>query len=170
LVHSGSGWHANQLFSITDYLTQGDDTWGGVILDSTGNIYASTIAEGPNGGGTVFELSPGTENFTVLYGFSGGGGPEESLSMDSAGNLYGTTYLDGAYGKGSVFKLTPSVNGWIYTDLYDFTGGSDGALPVSNVVIDAQGNLYGTASYGGSGPCTSRYYGNGCGVVWEITP
>jgi uncharacterized repeat protein (TIGR03803 family) len=170
LVHSGAGWHANQLFGITDYLTQGADTWGGVILDSAGNIYASTTTEGPNGGGTVFELSHGTGNFNLLYSFSGGGGPEESLSMDSAGNLYGTTYADGAYSYGSVFRLTHSANGWTYTDLYDFTGGSDGRNPISNVVIDAQGKLYGTASRGGSGPCSNMYYGNGCGVVWEITP
>jgi hypothetical protein len=38
--------------------------------------------------------------------------------------------------------------------------GSDGALPISNVVLDAAGNLYGTASVGGA---------NGYGVVWEIT-
>ncbi len=121
-----------------------------------GNLYGSTAADGPNGGGTVFELSAGTWNFNLLYGFSGGGGPEESLSMDSAGNLYGTaTYDEGAFGYGSVFELTPSANGWIYTDLYDFTGGNDGRKPISNVVIDAHGNLYGTATRGGSGPCTN---------------
>ncbi len=170
LVHSGSGWHVNQLFGITNYQTQGADTYGGVVLDSAGNIYASTAGEGPSGGGTIFELSAGAWNFNLLYGLSGNGGPEESLSMDSVGNLYGTTYADGAYGYGSVFELTPSANGWTYTDLYDFTGGSDGRNPISNVVIDAHGNLYGTATRGGSGPCTNMYYGNGCGVVWEITP
>ncbi len=170
LVHSGSGWHWNQLYSIINVPEDGYDTWGGVILDNAGNIYGSTLQEGPGGGGTVFELSAGTWNFNVLYGFNGGSGPEESLTMDSAGNLYGTTWNGGANSWGSVFKLTPSANGWIYTDLYDFTGGSDGAHPVSNVVFDAHGNLYGTASYGGSGPCTSMYNGNGCGVVWEITP
>lgn len=164
LVPSGSGWTFNQLFSILDIPDDGFDTVGGVILDSAGNVYASTVEEGPNQGGTVFELSAGTWNFNLLYGFSGGGGPEESLTMDSAGNLYGTTYEDGAHGWGNVFKLTPSANGWIYTDLYDFTGGSDGKNPVSNIVFDAQGNLYGTASAGGSG-CSV-----GCGTIWEITP
>jgi uncharacterized repeat protein (TIGR03803 family) len=90
--------------------------------------------------------------------------------MDSAGNLYGATWGGGTYSQGNVFKLSPSGSGWIYTDLHDFTGGSDGGHPVSNVVIDAHGNLYGTASRGGSGPCTSTYNGNGCGVVWKITP
>lgn len=170
LAHSGSGWQSNQIFYISDFSTQGGNPYGGVVLDSGGNIFASTTLQGPNGGGTVFEISAGTGNFTLLYGFAGHLGPEESLTMDSAGNLYGTTYEDGAYLYGNVFKLTPSAGGWTYTDLYDFTGGDDGRFPISNVVIDAQGNLYGTASYGGSGPCTNQYYGNGCGVVWKITP
>jgi uncharacterized repeat protein (TIGR03803 family) len=165
LLHTGSGWSLNQLYSIINVPEDGFDTYGGVILDNAGNIYASTQGAGPGDGGTVFELSAGTWNFGVLYGFNGGTGPEESLTMDSAGNLYGTTLGGGAYSKGTVFRLSPSANGWIYTDLYDFTGGSDGANPVSNVVIDTQGNLYGTASHGGSGSCSQ-----GCGVVWEIMP
>jgi uncharacterized repeat protein (TIGR03803 family) len=53
--------------------------------------------------------------------------------------------------------------GWTYSDLYDFTGGNDGAKPTSNVAFDpsGNGNLYGTASGGG----TQNF-----GVVWEITP
>ena len=170
VLHSGSGWVFHQLYSIINVGSDGFDTYAGVILDNAGNLYGSTTGEGPGDGGTVFELASGVRNFSVLYGFNNGSGPEESLSMDSAGNLYGTTWGGGAYSWGTVFKLSPSGSGWTYTDLYDFTGGSDGAHPVSNVVIDAQGNLYGTTSYGGSGPCTSMYYGNGCGVVWEITP
>jgi uncharacterized repeat protein (TIGR03803 family) len=77
------------------------------------------------------------------------------------GNLYGTTLADGAYGYGSVFKLTPGGDGWTYTSLHDFTGGNDGANPISVVTFDASGNLYGTASVGGA-------YGDG--VAWEITP
>ena len=92
---------------------------------------------------------------------TGGGGPVASLSRDAAGNLYGTTLLDGANRFGNVFKLTPTDGGWTYTDLYDFTGGSDGGEPMSNIVLDAQGNLYGTTYQGGA---------NGLGVVFEITP
>jgi len=173
MTPSGSGWTVHQLFSILGVFEDGYVTQGGVIVDNAGNVYGSTVEYGPNGGGTVFELSSsetGTWTFSVLYGFSGSGGPTESLNMDAAGSIYGTTSRDGAYNKGNVFKLTPSAGGWTYTDLYDFTGGSDGAYPVSNVVFDGQGNLYGTTSRGGSGPCTSRNDGNGCGVVWEITP
>lgn len=169
LVHSGSGWTMNPIFTVLGIDTGGPPA-DGLIFDNSGNLYGSMEGGGPNGGGTLFELSAGTWNFNLLYGLSGAEGPSESLTMDSAGNLYGATFGDGTYNAGNVFKLTPSANGWIYTDLYDFTGGTDGSHPVSNVVIDAQGNLYGTTAYGGSGPCTNMYYSNGCGVVWEITP
>jgi uncharacterized repeat protein (TIGR03803 family) len=79
--------------------------------------------------------------------------------MDQAGSLFGTTTNDGQFGLGSVFKLTPSGSGWTETDLHAFAG-SDGANPFSNLVFDANGNLYGTASGGGD---------NGKGVVFEIT-
>src|SRR5208337_3429117 len=81
------------------------------------------------------------------------------LVMDSAGNLYGTT-TGGQNGMGNVFELTPSSGGWRYTSLHDFTGGSDGAVPIATPAFDANGNLYGTTSQGGA---------NGYGVVWEIT-
>ena len=81
--------------------------------------------------------------------------------MDAAGNLYGTTSGDGIYGWGNVFELTPSNGGWAYSSLHDFTGGSDGAYPYGNLAFDADGNIYGTTSIGGSPTCN-------CGVVWEI--
>jgi len=133
--------------------------------DQSGNLYGATTTGGSGGGGTVFELTPSGSGwtFTLIYSFTGGAycGPRGNLVMDGAGNLYGTTRCDGTYNQGSVFKLTPSSGGWTESDLYDFTGGSDGGSPFSNVVIDANGNLYGTTPAGG-------FYSYG--VVWEITP
>lgn len=96
-------------------------------------------------------------------------GPSAALSLDSAGNLYGTTLCDGANQQGNVFKLTNTANGWVYSSIYDFTGGSDGGRPVSNVTIDTDDTLYGTATQGGSfaGDCV---YNSGCGTVWMIKP
>jgi uncharacterized repeat protein (TIGR03803 family) len=138
---------------------------GGVIFDPSGNLYTSTLSYGSGGTGTVLELSPSGGNWTfnllfTLSGFSRGG-PEASLVMDQAGNLYGTAIGAGAHCCGSVFKLTPSGGNWIYTSLHDFTGSTDGGEPVSTVVFDADGNLYGTATLGGA---------SGKGVVWKITP
>jgi hypothetical protein len=60
-----------------------------------------------------------------------------------------------------VFKLTRSGGNFTYSDLYDFTGAADGSNPASNVVLDASGNLYGTAYQGGS---------RNLGVVWQLVP
>ena len=65
-----------------------------------------------------------------------------------------------------MFKLSPGHGGWTYTSLHDFTGATDGGYPLSQVVMDANGNLYGTTSAGGTGSECS----GGCGVVWQITP
>jgi uncharacterized repeat protein (TIGR03803 family) len=111
----------------------GNQPDAGLIADSSGNLYGTTIAGGGSGNGTVFKLSPaGTE--TVLYSFTGGrdGGGPGGLIADSSGNLYGAA--GGGSGTGCegspcgvVFKLSPSGT---YTVLYAFTGGSDGGQAV----------------------------------------
>jgi hypothetical protein len=166
LVHSGSGWTLNTLSSFEDE-GDGNEPEGGLIFDAAGNLLGTTTGGGNDGSGTVFQMTPTSGwMMTNLYSFTGFAGSFANLSMDAAGNLYGTTNDDGVYDKGSVFKLTPMNGGWSYTDLHDFTGGSDGAYPgYSGVTFDASGNLYGTAGSGGSTNCTG-----GCGVVWEITP
>jgi len=91
--------------------------------------------------------------------------------MDSAGNLYGTTQQEGAYNQGTVFKLTPSGGGWTYTDLHDFTGGSDGATPEGSLLVDSSGNVYGTTYAGGqTGARCDSAVSYQCGVLFEITP
>jgi hypothetical protein len=60
--------------------------------------------------------------------------------MDAAGTVDGGTLTDGAYGYGMVFKLTTSKRGYTFTDLHDFTGGSDGAYLVGILVLDASTN------------------------------
>ena len=171
LTNSGSGWTESlpHIFQLAD----GGYPTAGLVFDHSGNLYGATTYGGSDGAGVVFELSPSGANWTysVLYSFTGqdgcpdngyvGAGPWAALTMDAAGNLYGTTRCDGANRMGNIFKLTPSSGGWTYTALHDFSGGDDGAFPLSNVIMDASGNLYGTASAGGS---------QGHGVVWEITP
>lgn len=174
--HSGSGWTGTVLYNFQG-TSDGGYPNAGLIFDQAGNIYGASSAEGSGGGGTVFELSPsgGGWIYTLLYSFTGsrdlncpnpgdqyaGPGPWASLAMDGTGNLYGTTLCDGANHLGNIFKLAPSGGGWTYTSLHDFTGGDGGAYPLSSVIVDASGNLYGTASAGGS---------HGHGVVWEIAP
>jgi uncharacterized repeat protein (TIGR03803 family) len=171
LTPSGNGWTKHTLHEFAGG-SDGENPWGGLIFDPSGNLYGTTWEGGSFNDGTVFMLSPsgGGWTYSILFSFGPengtGYGPTSGLVMDRAGNLYGTTYADGAYGYGSVFKLTPSNGGWAYTSLHDFTGGSDGGHPWGKVVFDANGNLYGTTSVGGDTGCS----GIGCGVAWEITP
>ena len=51
---------------------------------------------------------------------------------------------------------------------FNFT---DGSSPQGGLVADAAGNLYGTTTYGGNGPCRNNQSMTvGCGVVFEMTP
>lgn len=105
---------------------------------------------------------------TVLHQFSGpdGAKPIGALIGDASGNLYGTTSAGGAHNAGTVFELVYTRSGYTDTVLHSFTGEGDGGTPTSALVMDASGNLYGTAELGGAGSCLGP--GSGCGVVFEL--
>ena len=154
---------------------------GALILDAAGNLYGTTLfggtgicqSSGENFGcGTVFKVDASGKE-TVLYNFcsasscADGASPSAGLFLDAKGNLYGTTLSGGtgpctgefSSGCGTVFELSASGT---ETVLHNFTGvAPDGAFPHSRLIMDANGNLYGTASAGGK-------FGNG--VVFKITP
>lgn len=159
----------------------GSDPFGGVILDSAGNLYGTTYYWGigqqcaANHGycGTVFELIPSNGTWTekVLYSFcsaincSDGAQPGSGVIFDKAGNLYGTTYRGGAYGLGTVFELIRGNGTWTEKVLYNF--GATSVYPASPgpVVFGKDGNLYGTTSGGGTG---QGCFVGGCGMVFEL--
>jgi uncharacterized repeat protein (TIGR03803 family) len=153
------------------YRFSGDDPdqggpFGSVILDAAGNLYGTTSGL-PLFAGTVFTVEKAGRQ-TVLYGFTGGadgGTPEAGLIRDAAGNLYGTTVFGGAFGQGVVFKLDTAGKESV---LHSFKGLGDGTNTLASLIRDAAGNLYGTASGGGSfqGPCA----GSGCGTVFKLAP
>ena len=155
----------------------GATPYAGLILDDKGNLYGAT-AEGGRSGcfmnqgcGTVFKIDTKGKK-TVLYRFgrraNDGENPYGDLLRDDSGNLYGTTFNGGLvngcqYGCGTVFEITPSGH---ETVLYRFLGGNDGDFPVSGVVRDAAGNLYGTTVAGGLGLC-QKTWGN-CGTIFKL--
>lgn len=104
------------------------------------------------------------QTYKVIHNFTGGADgatPWAGLTMDQAGNFYGTSepvYL----GAGTVFKLSEEESGWVLNPLYNFTGGSDGALPTSGLIFDQAGKLYGTTAYGGIGS------NGGYGTVFSV--
>jgi uncharacterized repeat protein (TIGR03803 family) len=129
-----------------------------------GKLYGTTFGVGINGQlGTVFEL--GLQGIGhVLYRFTGtsGAAPEAGLVQDTAGNWYGTTIQGGTFDFGTVFKLDPTGT---ETVLYNFGGGADGYTPAAGVILDGEGNLYGTTVWGGDPRCN---HGQGCGTVYKV--
>lgn len=121
---------------------------GGLVADGTGNLFGAASKGGASGNGTVFTLASDGQ-ITVLHDFAGGhdgATPRGALARDRKGNLYGTTNFGGKHGFGTVFEVAPGGKEKV---LYAFTGGIDGSEPVSGLVMDAQGNLYGTTQSGG---------------------
>ena len=109
------------------------------------------------------------QTFTVLHNFTSQDGESYAgLTIDASGNLYGTTLGGGDAGYGTVFELRHLNSGWVFTPLYAFTGGNDGAGPFSRVIFGPEGSLYGTTTAGGGGSCSSVYYYPGCGTVFRL--
>ncbi|MGA9641780.1 MAG: choice-of-anchor tandem repeat GloVer-containing protein [Terriglobales bacterium] len=177
------------LYTFTGGADGGRPT-GGLVLDDQGNLYGTTWyggnlncqegGQGIPGCGTVFALDP-AGNLTVLYTFcsqencADGALPNGGLVSDAQGNLYGTTQVGGAYrggfrtpcdlGCGTVFKVDPSGH---ETVLHSFNfnpskGILDGAYPSGGLVMDGQGNLYGTTRGGGAGPKGKR-----AGTIFKV--
>jgi uncharacterized repeat protein (TIGR03803 family) len=143
--------------------TDGANPEGGLILDKSNNIYGTTTAGGAYGSGTVFEISSTGEE-SVLYSFAGGkdgSAPESALVLKGTSYLYGTTTAGGASGSGTVFRLTlnEKTGKWTEKILHSFAGSKDGSTPVAGVAFDKAGNLYGTASAGGT---------YGYGTIFEL--
>jgi uncharacterized repeat protein (TIGR03803 family) len=139
--------------------TDGSGPEGSLIIDSAGNLYGTTFAGGTAGVGTVFKISASGKE-SILYSFAGsddGANPVAGLAINASGNLYGTTSSGGAYNSGTVFEVSSTGQ---HTVLYSFGSiSNDGTDPVAGVTLDPKGNLYGTASAGGS---------YGYGTVFEL--
>ena len=138
---------------------------GRVVVDSAGDVFGTTTGTGTSAYGTVFEIpiSTGIPQTLVAFNSSNGSTPVD-LIADAAGNLYGTTKNGGASGYGTVFEI-PASNPNVIDTLATFNG-LNGQSPTSGLLIDANGDLFGTTPYGGS----SNIFGQptGEGTVYEV--
>ena len=155
----------------------GTNPAGGLAIDAKGNLYGTTefggagrCTAGGQGCGTAFKLSG--EKEVWVYSFKGapdGAGPFlTNLVMDGKGSMYGATSYGGLssaectaqgyVGCGTIFKISPTGREAV---LYPFKGGNDGNGPDGGLILDSEGNLYGTTATGG-GPAN-------CGTVFKVT-
>ncbi len=160
-------WTQTVLYSFCSLsnCTDGGGSFAGLIFDTAGNLYGTTVGGGTHDSGVAFELTPGSQGWTetVLYNFCSlpgckdGGSPMSGLTRDEAGNLYGAAY--------AAFELSPGDTGWTETVLHDFTGQhGDGEGAYAGLILDAAGHLYGQTQHGG----TSKNCDGGCGTVYEL--
>ena len=160
LQRRGSSWTLNPLYSFAGG-ADGASPTARVIFGPNNLLYGTTAYGGNQNAGTVFRLAPSPKacsratcawTETLLYVFSGaadGASPGYGdLVFDQAGNLYGTTYSGGESSEGVAFELIPANGMWTENSIYAFSG-SNGSGPLSGVVFDGAGNLYGTTYQGG---------------------
>jgi uncharacterized repeat protein (TIGR03803 family) len=144
--------------------SDGADPRGGLIL-SGNTLYGAANAGGSSGVGMVFAVNTNSSGFTNLYSFTALAGPNFTNSdganpwaglILSGNTLYGTANTGGSAGAGTVFAV--STNGTGFTNLYNFSGGNDGANPEGGLVLSGS-TLYGTTFNGGT---------NGNGAVFAV--
>jgi len=184
---AGEAWVESVIYRFTGG-GDGANPWAGLIFDQSGNLYGTAEFGGQSENGVVFELTPppttgGAWSETVLYAFKGhrhgdGANPQAGLVFDSHGNLFGTTYAGGIpcsdsapSGCGTIFELTPPTapgGAWTEQLIYKFDPSFAGG-PASVLVLDASGNLYGTAVNDGALGEGTAYKLSPSGSAWTRT-
>jgi uncharacterized repeat protein (TIGR03803 family) len=182
LTNRSGNWILNPLLHFDGLDGSFPDARPTIAADGT--LYGTTMDGGSQsceivGCGVVYHLTPPVSicssvncpwsvSLPWMFTFSTGQGDTPNygdLLFDLAGNIYGVT-LNGTNSSGAVYKLTQSGGAWAYSPLHLFESGNDGIFPESGLIMDAVGNLYGTAYFGGSGGCSPH----ACGVVYEVSP
>jgi uncharacterized repeat protein (TIGR03803 family) len=160
-------WHMKTIHTFCaggEPCADGSLPLGSLTIDTSNNLFGTTITGGDHNGGAVYELSPspGKTGWTevVLYSFCSlsqcaDGGFPNGVTMASD-NLFGTTFEGGNQtcggGCGVAFRLSPNGLAWQESVLYTFcalANCADGTNPIGDVLLDPSGNLFGTTAYGG---------------------
>jgi uncharacterized repeat protein (TIGR03803 family) len=191
LTPNGDVWEEGVIYSFCmlggEACTDGKSPQSALLLDSSGNLFGTTVTGGGHnvggdseGAGVLYQLAPngdGTWTQTVLHHFcssnhcADGARPFDTPIMDATGALFGTTSGGGkncaegqGYGCGTIFKLIPQGDNSPETILYAFCSKKnckDGFAPGGGVTMDSSGNLFGTTRVGGNTV-------EGGGVLYEL--
>jgi uncharacterized repeat protein (TIGR03803 family) len=172
--NGNGGWNSSVVHTFAGGPKDGSGPVGTVVVEEFGSyqlVFGATYAGGAKNLGTAYVLSPGegknkgTWVEKIAHSFKGypddGSGPGAGIAV--SGNFWGTTVDGGEYNYGTVFAIyrIGEFRRILYREqvLLNFNG-ADGASPYDSLILDSAGNLYGTASGGGS---------SGAGVVFEVT-
>jgi uncharacterized repeat protein (TIGR03803 family) len=167
LTPSDGSWSLTVLYSFGQNGSTDGSAPNGVVYFN-GGLYGTTSQGGKYAGGTVFSVTPNPDggwSETVLHSFRenniDGNNPMAGVTLDAKGNIYGTTSEGGPSQAGTVFELSQNRNGTWYERILHSFNVTDGDMPwYGSLILDQNGNLYGTTGGGGSG----NY-----GTVFELT-
>ncbi|HSC18566.1 MAG TPA: choice-of-anchor tandem repeat GloVer-containing protein [Rhizomicrobium sp.] len=195
LSPAARGWSFDVLYSFCrkDNCADGKFPSGGLSYvgmasgapyDGTSALYGVASQGGKTGGGVAYSLTPQPDaawSETALYAFcrqkdcKDGLFPQGGTTPDADGNLFGATFGGGGRsGQGVAYKLAQDVQlgAWQETVLHRFCtqqSCADGYPPISGLVLDSAGNLFGTSQFGGTiAGCPP--FNSWCGVVFKIAP
>jgi uncharacterized repeat protein (TIGR03803 family) len=156
----------------------GSNPLAALVRDAAGNLFGTTQGNGAFGGDSVvFKIDPSGQETVLLTGGPNAESFDSPLALDAQGNLYGMspyggdpqcTYVPNGDGCGTLFKISSSGQ---FTVLHVFKG-KDGVQPEGGLVLDAKGNLYGSAVHGGIYSCDypgwGQPRGHGCGTIYKL--
>ena len=160
-------------FAVLRGFTSGTDahTPHSLIEASDGVLYGTSEWGGTANEGTIFKLNKNGTGYTILHHFlsnsTDGGAPSPGLMEGPDGLLYGCARHGGNHGVGTIFRL--SKNGSGFTNLYHFSGGSDGVNPRSGLVLANDGAFYGTTAAGGNPSLTNLFGDSGYGTLFKLS-
>jgi hypothetical protein len=159
------GWQKNGLYAFAGR-SDGGNPQGPMAIDAAGNLYGTTRRL------TDFKLSPTTSGPWIqsnIWGevvYLGSGWFPDGLVWGPDGNLYGVAYSSG--GDTIVYELSLSGGTWTFTPLHFFSYDEERTPYNSALLVDGDGNLFGTiAQLGEKGTCQLS---QGCGAIYELSP
>jgi len=155
-VYRIGGPHEHRVLYDFEGGTDGSEPTAGLLVGNDGALYGTTYGGGVYSRGTVFKLASTAHGYaeTKVYDFGpapDGANPVAGLVVDASGDFFGTTSAGGAKNFGTVFELIPTPSGYVESILHSFDGVPDGRRPITELMLDAQGNIYGTTTFGGKG-------------------
>jgi uncharacterized repeat protein (TIGR03803 family) len=141
---------------------------GGLIMARDGNLYGVSSRGGDNRSGAIYRVDDRAA-VTFVYSFPNDGDPGHAsapigpLTSGPDGALYGVSVGGGTKNWGTVFRFSPSGEVAVLHSFKKY-GSESGWWPRTPILVDDQGNVFGTTIYGGASATCDQ-----CGSVYRLS-